>query len=1095
MKNTIFKYILLFLIIFLLGNDILKAQFYNGLQTNFGKNRVQYNDFYWNFYRFDRFDTYFYVNGDELAEYTAKYAYNELSKIENQLEYRLKKRMIFLIYNSLSDFRQSNIGLVSGDDEYNIGGVTKINRNKIFLYYEGDLKKFEIQIRSAIIEVILTEMLYGNKLRDKMANSSLINLPKWYVDGLISYVSEGWNFEIENKVKSAIYSEKFKDFNHLEGEDAKIAGHSIWYYINETYGKDVIPNIVHLTRVSKSADNGFLFVLGANFSELSVDWLMFYENIFDEDIKDKNKVKSNSILKKSKKERVYQHVKVSPKGNYIAYNTNEIGQYRLFLYDTKTKTHQRILKKEHRLAQITDYSYPLLAWHPSGDILSIIIEQYGEIWLMYYFVSSGEYEINKLIYFDKIIDFSYSENGKKLVFSAVVKGQSDIFVHDLKHHTNQRITNDIADDFNPKFANQDLQIVFSSNRDCDTLYNLPRKRGEKVLEKKQVKLQKYHDIFVFETNKRFTLTRLTNTKNIDEKQPFEIEENKYLFLSDKNGIINRRTAYFDSTIVAVDTAIHYRTVTTEFPMSNYQTNIIEHDLSNFSNLYAEILHVEGTNQIYTFPIQKDETEFNESLSNTTLRALKNKEFDKEEKIRKEKNKPATKILNAVEINALELDNIHININNYIFEIEKIYTDPNEIIDSITRLNKVKKFKIPKKQIYQTSFYTNELVNKVDFSLLNLSYQAFTGGAVFFNPGANVLLKIGINDLFEDYKLTGGVRFSGNFDSNEYLVSLEDLKKRWDKQYIFHRQTFLGINNTSVGKIHTHEVLGVIKYPFDQVKSLKTTLSLRNDKIVYLSTDAYNLYRDNIYKSWIGLKVEYIFDNIIQKSLNINNGLRFKFFAETYRRLDEKKSDLYVLGADFRHYQKIHRDIIFASRFAMSGSFGNTPLIYYLGSVDNWINLSSSVPTFNNSVEIDYSKNYAYQTLATNMRGFSQNIRNGNNFMVINTELRVPIVRYFAKNPINSGFLYNFQIIAFGDIGGAWSGLSPWTSDNAYDTQTLEQKPITVIIDNDREPLVAGFGFGLRSKLLGYFIRTDWAWGVENGMILPHVFYLSLSLDF
>jgi len=31
--------------------------------------------------------------------------------------------------------------------------------------------------------------------------------------------------------------------------------------------------------------------------------------------------------------------------------------------------------------------------------------------------------------------------------------------------------------------------------------------------------------------------------------------------------------------------------------------------------------------------------------------------------------------------------------------------------------------------------------------------------------------------------------------------------------------------------------------------------------------------------------------------------------------------------------------------------------------------------------------------------------------------------------------------------------------------------------------------------LGYFVRADWAWGVENGIILPSVFYFSLSTDF
>jgi len=36
---------------------------------------------------------------------------------------------------------------------------------------------------------------------------------------------------------------------------------------------------------------------------------------------------------------------------------------------------------------------------------------------------------------------------------------------------------------------------------------------------------------------------------------------------------------------------------------------------------------------------------------------------------------------------------------------------------------------------------------------------------------------------------------------------------------------------------------------------------------------------------------------------------------------------------------------------------------------------------------------------------------------------------------------------------------------------------------------------VRSKLFGYFIRADWAWGISNGEIQKIMFYLSLSLDF
>jgi len=33
------------------------------------------------------------------------------------------------------------------------------------------------------------------------------------------------------------------------------------------------------------------------------------------------------------------------------------------------------------------------------------------------------------------------------------------------------------------------------------------------------------------------------------------------------------------------------------------------------------------------------------------------------------------------------------------------------------------------------------------------------------------------------------------------------------------------------------------------------------------------------------------------------------------------------------------------------------------------------------------------------------------------------------------------------------------------------------------------------QLFGYFVRGDVAWGIDNGYILPKIFYLSFSLDF
>ena len=117
-----------------------------------------------------------------------------------------------------------------------------------------------------------------------------------------------------------------------------------------------------------------------------------------------------------------------------------------------------------------------------------------------------------------------------------------------------------------------------------------------------------------------------------------------------------------------------------------------------------------------------------------------------------------------------IKNEPIDINHYIFEKEKqnyyeqLWRKDYMDIDLDTG-----EIELPLIRIYETSFYNNYIANQIDFSFLNNSYQVYNGGAPYFNPGVNILTRFGTLDLFENYRITGGFRFSGNFDSNEYLL--------------------------------------------------------------------------------------------------------------------------------------------------------------------------------------------------------------------------------------------------------------------------------------------------------------------------------------
>lgn len=1083
------------LIILLLSSVGVSAQFYNGMQMNFGKNRVQYNNRYWKYYRFERFDVYSYENGTDLSLYVADFVEKELELVERFFDYEIERRIIFLTYNKMSDFRQSNIGLVSENEQYNIGGTTQIIQNKVFLYFDGDHMNFERQIRAAIAEVLLTEMMFGNGLRDNLANTTLVNLPEWYLEGLISFVSNPWDYDLANRVKDGIVSGKYKKFVNLQDDDARYAGHSFWKYVADLYGASIIPQILYITKINKNAESGFLYVLGSKLKHLSIDWTAYYLGLYASREESTELPIQGKILERPNKRRVYQNIRISPDGANVAYITNQKGQYKIWIHNEVSDKQSRIYKKGQKLDQINDYSYPVIAWHPTSEILGFVTEEKGFLKVHFFNLETREISTRNLLYFEKILDMSFSPDARKLVFSAVANGQTDIWVFDIASSTNEQITNDLADDYQPRFMTGMKSISFVSNRRLDTLFleNDPENNTTTAFA-----------VFVYDyAGKNLNLQKISEANYINHTQPLSPGRNEFFYLSDKNGIVNRYYAKYDSLISLVDTIIHFRYFANSYPLSNYKRNILSQDINTETDEIAEIVYNNRRFHMYKYPIELDR-KYGGELEPTEYRNRHVNRLIREDSIHHIQKKVIS--MKDIANNELVLDGdtialqaFIIDINNYIFEREKLNYYNNQLRSR--NLNLVLDSAQDDNMMYidySTAFYPNQLVNQVDFSFLNASYQAFTGGAFYFNPGLNLLFKVGANDLFEDYRLIGGVRFATDFDSNEYLLSFENLKQQLDKQLLFHRQVFKNFidESNSTIKTFTHELLGSLKYPLSQTLAIKGTASFRHDNTIFLSSDIGNLNEPNIVKVWGGVKGELIFDNTRMLGTNLYSGLRWKIFGEAYRQVNASKSDLFVLGGDIRHYTRIHRSLIWANRFAASTSFGRSPLIYYLGSVDNWINLfQQRVPTFNESVAIDYTRNYAYQALATNVRGFSQNIRNGSNFAVINTELRWPVIRYLIGHPLSSGFLNNFQLVGFADLGSAWTGLHPFSEENAWDTEVITNGPMTITLDANRDPIVAGYGVGIRSQLMGYFIRLDWAWGVENMEIQPRMFYLSLSLDF
>lgn len=1082
------------------------AQFYNGSYQEFGQNRVQFNQIKWQSHDYERFKVYFNSGSTDYAVYVARSAQKNLMDIEKKFDFQVSGKIEFLVYNTHGHFNQSNVG-INNDQQSNVGGTTRFSGNKVFIYYEGDHKKLDQNIRAGIATVMFNQMMYGDSWRELMKSSTLMSVPKWFSEGFISYVANPWDADLESYVKDAILKQKYKRFNDLEGEEARYAGHAIWNYVAEVKGENQLPNVLYMARISRNIENGFLYTLGYPIKMLQREFNDYYTRKFNEDTKRQEPVKLEKLPIKNFKKRLYRQFKMSPDGRYVSFVTHYLGQYRIYLYDLEKKKLKRIEKGNYKLYRAQDISYPVMTWHPLGDGLVYFVEYKGEVKMKVYNLETKKKVVKSLGKVEKVLDFTYSPDGKQAIVSGVFLGQTDLYLYKTIGNSMEQLTNDLYDDVHPEFVNKGKSIIFSSNRPSDTLY--------KKVESKPFVTD--YDIYVMDLGKRKSMTRITNTPFVNEFQPAQYDTSAYTYLTDESGMFNRVVSTRDSTIAFIDTITHYRYFLNTQYKSNYTRGVLEQDINFKRGRFTMLMLEEGKYSFYVGRLKDDKAIDLGTVPTTRWRSNFNRmnEIKTKEIIKAKQQDTTTDSRIKIIDNGTPKDSSKLDFNYYIFKDEKPVYEKEKVVinenkkdtsslesminDSLFVKRKISDeipFKLPFQEVYKVNFATDMVVSQLDNNFLSQTYQRFNGdGSEYFTPGLNGLIKIGLSDVMEDYKLTGGFRYSGDLTSNEYLLMYDDLSKRWDKKVTFYRQSYLAQNPTyDLMRVHTYDTRYMVRYPFSEVFSFRSSLMYRYDRSNFLAMD-YNALSKKIENDHRGgAKLELVYDNALPKGINLYNGFRGKLFFEYYKNIFEQKTNFFVVGLDVRHYQKVHRCIIWANRFAISGSFGDERLIYFLGGVDNWLTAQNR---FDNSLQIATDQNYAFMAIGTPMRGFKQNVRNGSNFAVYNSELRVPLIRYLVNRPMKSDFLETFQVIGFFDAGTAWTGWNPYSDENSFNRTIIgnPQNPVTIILENQRQPIVYGYGWGLRARLFGYFLRFDVANGIDDGFKMPRMRYFSLAVDF
>lgn len=125
----------------------------------FGKNRVQYRNFNWQYVSSDNFDVYYYDDRKKIATEAIQYLETEFDRITDLIGWPSTMKSKVFIYNSVTDLQQSNMGI--NGQQFTVGGQTDFIKPYVEVAHPGTLDEFKEELVYKVADLMVNEMMFG----------------------------------------------------------------------------------------------------------------------------------------------------------------------------------------------------------------------------------------------------------------------------------------------------------------------------------------------------------------------------------------------------------------------------------------------------------------------------------------------------------------------------------------------------------------------------------------------------------------------------------------------------------------------------------------------------------------------------------------------------------------------------------------------------------------------------------------------------------------------------------------------------------------------------------------------------------------------
>ena len=1078
---------------------------------HFGKNKVQYEAGEWYYLSTRHFDIYFFEEAEDLAQFTAHAAEDAYREIELLFRHRISERIPILVYNSHNEFAVTNAVDLPVYAE-GIGGVTELFKNRIAIPFLGDYRDYRRVLHHELVHAVLNDLFYGGALQSIFRNNIRIRLPDWFNEGLAEYAAIGWDSNSDMYVRSALLDDALPSIPDLSGYLAYRGGHSVWDYIASQYGRQKIAEILHHTKTTGSVEAGFEHATGLTLDRLSERWRQSLREIHFPELAARDNIALNAQAIESGRRRSYSAgPALSPRGDLLAFIAARGAFFDVYLARVEDgRVVRRLISgQDNTEFEALRISTPGMSWSPDGEQLAVAVKSGPNEAIALVDVATGAIRHHYLPDIDQVYSVAWNPRGRLIAFSGSKGGYSNIYLLDIVSGETSNVTDDAYSDHEPAWSPDGRRLVFHSDRGgaagAATASDLARSRTSRG-----------YDIFLADLSRgdgSLPIEKLTDGDWWDNRSArFGERSDQLMFVSDRNGVYN---------LFVLNLATRE-----ERPITNDVRGVFQYDVSSDGERAALVTLLGATPSIYLIPTPFDRRVEDEALRpNVWAQRISNDST----------SAPATTVAStavrrtnpflrdALSGSSFSGRRAHLvdtaDLDDYLEQLDR-----QEFADRLDSLNRfhdeqggldVASDSLRYGRVtvdFSTAVFDEAMEDALrergddepipshfnsaldvdeDGNYAVRKYKLrFSPDIIYGTAGYDVLYGVqGVtqmlfSDLLGNHQIFVSTNLLIDLRNSDYIISYSYLPRRTDWSISsYHVSRLLpDYDRLTYYRYRQYGASVAARYPLDKFRRVDFEVHV----LGVSQSDIGNASLAAAKRAVLYPSLTYTLDYSRPGFTHPVDGNRMAFgISASPAHLGGSGGGFVTVLGDMRFYQPMGDDQnSLAVRLSAGSSFGGGSQLFFTSGTQNWINRRFDEV---NGFPIEDAADFVFARPVLPLRGHDINAHNGTRFGSINVESRFGILGGVGRSPVSFLPIHSLEGTFFVDAAVIWGG----SSDHAHPRLTIRNDDGRLVL----EDMLVGAGVGVRSIMLGFPVRVDYAWPFDGHRFGNRRFYVSIGLDF